>query len=425
MPTHEQFEAALPDTMSGAAAGFPPPSSDLLSRSVVQGVRLRRVRAVRMGAAAVAVAAITAGGALGISQALVVPKGATPAASAATSSRTEPAQPARPTITAEQMVQILVGQMPAGGTVSNTTGRGVDPAMGGDPSASLTYTNATGASSVDIAISRLDPGTPRDQQGQGNCLPIEVRPYDTCTVTMLSDRAQLTTVKSFTYPSSNTGQRRWYVVYTTVDGVQVDVEEFGGGGEKTPGSSATPILSASQLASIARSPAWNVAIAALPPRAASTPFMQSVSVPSGTRMTTLLTSMLPRNGHVSNIDAGTGLVELEYDDGHGRTMVEVDDQTRMTDSLKDHMNCQDPASYCTAFKLADGTQVQVTKTGSEKGGSAVVWLVDTLHPDGQRGVVRDVNSDAESAPPTRPLPALTLAQLQAIALDGRWFQAPS
>jgi hypothetical protein len=183
----------------------------------------------------------------------------------------------------------------------------------------------------------------------------------------------------------------------------------------------------SQLAAIAQSPAWATVIAAIPPRPSASSNPNSLDLtaasPSGPQMTHLLTSMLPSGGRLSDVNASAGLVQLEYDDGHGRTMVEVDVQQKMGDALQGHLNCSDPARYCKAVKLADGTEVQITENGSEKGGSAVVWLVDTLRPDGRRVVVREINSYAESAPPTRPLPALTLAQLQIIALDGRWWTA--
>jgi hypothetical protein len=236
----------------------------------------------------------------------------------------------------------------------------------------------------------------------------------------------LNTTKSFTYPSSDTGQKRWYVVLTTADGVQLTVQEFGGGGEKASSGGADPLLSLARLTSIVRSPAWNKAISALPAQAA-TPFSPSATTTrkhvSAARMTGVLTSHLPGGGAVSDLNAGDGMAQLVYDDGHGRNMVEADAQYDMTALLTGHMDCAGVPGRCEATTLSDGTRVKKVQGPSEKGGAAQVWLVDTLHPDGRRVVVREVNSYAESAPVTRPRPALSMERLLDIALDARFFTA--
>jgi hypothetical protein len=140
-------------------------------------------------------------------------------------------------------------------------------------------------------------------------------------------------------------------------------------------------------------------------------------------MTAVLTSHLPRGGAVSDLNAGDGMVQLVYDDSHGKNMVEADAQYDMTDLLTGHMDCAGVSGHCEATTLADGTRVKKVQGPSEKGGAAQVWLVDTLHPDGRRVVVQEVNSYAESAPVTRPRPALSMERLLDIALDARFFTA--
>ncbi|MFF3916621.1 hypothetical protein ACFYZB_24660 [Streptomyces sp. NPDC001852] len=425
-PTEDRDER-LTRAMSRAAAQFPPHSADLVRRSIARGRRMRLVRATQVATATAAFALVAAGGTLTLTDTLRGPGGAGAPEQLRPGARGhstgQPSSP-RPSVSGEEMVRTLTSLLPPGGTVSAASGRGSrsdGPVVW--PAARLTYSTAHGSSGVDIDIARLDPGVPADQQGQGGCLPVEVRPYDKCTTQKLPRGAVLNTTKSFTYPSSDTGQKRWYVVLTTSDGVQLTVQEYGGGGEKGSSGGADPLLSMAQLASVVRSPAWDKAIAALPARheaPSASPSAGRKQVP-GARMTSVLKSHLPHTGTVSDLNASDGLVQLVYDDGHGKNMVEADAQYDMTADLAGNMGCAGVSGDCEALTLADGTEVKKVKEPSEKGGPAVVWLVDTLRPDGRRVAVREVNSYAESAPVTRPQPALTMDRLLTIALDNRFF----
>jgi hypothetical protein len=252
---------------------------------------------------------------------------------------------------------------------------------------------------------------------------VEVRPYDECTTERLPDGSVLDTTRSFTYPSSDSGQKRWYVVLTTADGAQLTVNEFGGGGEKGSSGGADPLLSTGRLTSIVRSPAWTRAIAALPApeqARAGRPSTGEKHVP-GTRLTQVVKSYLPRGGSTSDLNADDALVQLVYDDGRGKSMLEVDVQYQRTALLAGHMGCAGIDGECHATTLADGTRVKRVKVRSEKGGSAVVWLVDTLYPDGRRATAREINSYAEAGPVTRPQPALSMDRLLSIVRDQRLF----
>jgi hypothetical protein len=141
---------------------------------------------------------------------------------------------------------------------------------------------------------------------------------------------------------------------------------------------------------------------------------------SGRQMLRVLKSVLPRGAKISDEQSQEGYAALVWDDGHGKSMIGVNAQDDMGDVLDGHMGCDGEYIQCQALTLADGTQVKRAKRASEKGGSAVVWLVDTLHPDGRRVIVQEVNSYAEGGPVTRPQPPLTLDRLQTIALDSRW-----
>lgn len=422
----DRFEEQLPAALGVAADEFPLPGPDLVRRATARGRRLRRIRIAQVGATAVALTVVAVTGTVIGTGALGGGSNGTPqAVGPATQphSTTGPAtRPVGSAVSDQDMIDTLKSLLPPGGTVSEASGRGTDSGDG-TLSAQLTYRLGHGTSGIDISLSRLIPNIPRDQQGDGGCVPVEIHPYDVCTTGTLLDGSTLSTTKSFTYPNSNHGQRRWTAALTTKAGAQLFVEEFGGGGEKSSTSSAKPVLTTTQLDAIVTSPAWAKAIGSIPVPEPTPPSDENGG-PSGAQMTAAITALLPKGGVLTDWDASTGLVEVVYNDGHGRNMIQVDAQENMGALLADHMGCADAHGYCEATTLADGTKVKVTKQPSEKGGSAVAWQVDTLHPDGRRVSVMEFNSYAQAGPVTRPRPALSLAQLQAIALSPKWIKQP-
>ncbi|TQJ57756.1 hypothetical protein [Streptomyces sp. SLBN-115] len=154
--------------------------------------------------------------------------------------------------------------------------------------------------------------------------------------------------------------------------------------------------------------------------APSTALSDSGAPLSGRQMVRVLKSLLPKGAKISDEQSQEGYTALVWDDGRGKSMIGVNAQHDMGDVMDGLMGCEGEYIACQALTLADGTQVKRAKRASEKGGSAVVWLVDTLHPDGRRVIVQEVNSYAEGGPVTRPKPPLTLDRLQTIALDSRW-----
>ncbi|MEU1496395.1 hypothetical protein [Streptomyces sp. NPDC005732] len=427
MSLDEDLEARL-RAMGNDPDEFPPHSADLVRRSIARGRRMRLVRAVQVAAATAVFGLIGAGGVLMATDAFGGPGGdggparTRPGAPAPSTERPPPRKPA--SVSGEEMTRTLKSLLPPGGTVSALSGRGSrsnGPLV--SPTARLTYATAHGSAVMDLSVTRLEPDIPIGQQvGQAGCLPVEVRPYDKCTTEKLPDGAVLDTTRSFNHPNSDTGQRRWYVVLTTPDGVQLTLQQLGGG-ERTSAGVADPPLSLAQLTSIVRSPAWARAIAAAPvPRGApSTGAPAGTKRVSGARMTWVLKAHLPRGGTVSDLNSGDGLVQLVHDDGHGKSMVEVDAQYERTVLLAGHMDCAGVSGECEATTLPDGTKVKKVRGPSEKGGSTVVWMVDTLRPDGRRVVAQEVNSYAPAGPVTRPRPALSMDELLALALDERFF----
>ncbi|MEV5344082.1 hypothetical protein [Streptomyces achromogenes] len=417
----EDFETGLARALRRTAGEFPPPAPDLVRRSVGRGRRKRLFAAVRTTAAAAAVVA-AGGGLLAVGPLGGHGDGTPERLRTGTQARVtgQPSSPKPAPPSGAEMIRTLTALLPPGGTVSAATGRDTQAGPGIVwPMAQLTYTTARGSTALDVTLTRPAPGIPAGQESQGGCLPVQVRPYDRCATEKLPGGAVLTTVQSFTYPNRDTGQKRWYAVLTTADGAEVTVQEFAGGGEKEASGPADPLLSLAELSAIVRSPRWESALAALPtpPRAPGT---GREGVP-GDRMTRVLKSHLPRGGTVSDVNAGDGLVQLVHDDGHGRTMVEADAQYDMADALAGHMGCAGVAGDCRSETLGDGTRVKTVRGQSEKGGSAQVWQVDVLYPDGRRVVAREVNSYAEAGPVTRPRPALSLELLRGIALDKAFF----
>jgi hypothetical protein len=154
--------------------------------------------------------------------------------------------------------------------------------------------------------------------------------------------------------------------------------------------------------------------------APSTALSDSGTSLSGRHMIRVLKSVLPKGGKISDEQSQDGYAAVVWDDGRGKSMIGVNAQNDMGDVLAGRMGCEGEYIECQALTLADGTLVKRAKRASEKGGSSVVWLVDTLHPDGRRVIIQEVNSYVEGGPVTRPQPPLALNRLQTIALDSRW-----
>jgi hypothetical protein len=143
----------------------------------------------------------------------------------------------------------------------------------------------------------------------------------------------------------------------------------------------------------------------------------SSSTGAAVSVTSTLRTLVPKGLAVSEAgDPGdTGFGYLVVDDGKGKTLVQVNVQADMAD-VEGELFGSD------AEVLADGTKVATHQGPGEKGGTGVVmWTVDTMRPDGSRVVISAFNSGAQDTPATRATPALTMAQLRAIALDTTWL----
>ncbi|MEU0098964.1 hypothetical protein [Streptomyces sp. NPDC006267] len=132
-------------------------------------------------------------------------------------------------------------------------------------------------------------------------------------------------------------------------------------------------------------------------------------------MPTFLRLLPERLPVVEKTDSGGEFASVVVDDGEGRSLVQINVQPGMRDTVGD--------LYGEATTLPDGTLLATSKTPGEKGGAGVLWWsADTMRPDGMRVVVSAFNSGAQSTPATRPEPALTMDQLTALATSPEWLK---
>jgi hypothetical protein len=165
---------------------------------------------------------------------------------------------------------------------------------------------------------------------------------------------------------------------------------------------------------------WRTAadLVAMNPASEGTEPSPAPGVPGGSA-SKALASLLPKGVRI--VSRGVDDGEFGYvvvDDGKGASLVQINVQPDMSNVRNDLFK---PGHYTT---LADGTEVTWRKQPGEKGIPGIVWwTVDTMRPDGSRVVVSAFNSGTEHTSATRATPALTMAQLQAIALSKKWFSA--
>lgn len=135
-----------------------------------------------------------------------------------------------------------------------------------------------------------------------------------------------------------------------------------------------------------------------------------------TRLMPTFLGLLPEGLSVGGkTDTGGEFASVVVDDGEGRSLVQINVQRDMRGAAGD--------LYGEATTLPDGTLLATSKKSGEKGGSGVVWWsADTMRPDGLRVVVSAFNSGEQSAPATRPEPALTMDQLTALATSPEWLK---
>ena len=170
------------------------------------------------------------------------------------------------------------------------------------------------------------------------------------------------------------------------------------------------------------------------PSPSPTPSIHAEKMIPPAEMLAILKSLLPPGDTTSEDVSQPGFGSVVLKDTKGRSTVEVNVQPNFDRSPKPgsppaagYYSCATRSmaagTTCTAVTLPDGTLVLTTDGPNDEPGNphATERVVDTLSPNGLRVCVEEWNAvDVKRGTVTRPTPTLTLAQLQAIALNPAW-----
>ncbi|MEV7419302.1 hypothetical protein [Streptomyces sp. NPDC089919] len=312
-------------------------------------------------------------------------------------------------VSGEQMVATLKSLLPSG-QWSETRGVGTRDVAA---SASGVFDDGHGPAAVGISLSRFDPKG-RTARGMTECPSKVYVPHDACSTQKLPGGGRLMVFQGYEYPDKREDTKSWRATLTTPEGYLIDASEYNAPAEKGAQTSRTnPPLGPEQLKALVSSPRWRPALADLP-----APQPENVDPGGGVgNIEGRFLSLLPKGLTVveKGGDDGGGATFAVVDDGKGRTLVQINVQPRMGDVAGDLFTGDNVST------LPDGTKVKWEQKPGEKGGTGVVWwTVDTIRPDGLRVVVSAFNSGSQSSAATREAPALSIAQLRAIALSPTW-----
>ncbi|MGW8356027.1 hypothetical protein [Streptomyces wedmorensis] len=421
-PQHGAFEEELGAVLRRAGDGF---SADDRRELVAGGLKRGRRRLVRRRLAvtggALALAAVGIGGVYGGS--LVGPGAGTtntsvatapkPGNATGTASATDPKKTPDAQIPLKDIADVLKANTPAGQWTFDGLD-GVGHAVAG------VYDDGNGKAAVSVGLYRAGR-TAESGVGQVTCPDKALVAYDRCADGRMSNGDRIMAIEGYEYPDKRDGIKNWRVVRLTKDGFLIDASEYNAPAEKSDAlSRENPPFSLTQLKDLVTADAWAPLTAQLPqlpkPGKGET---KPPAVPSAAAVQATLRSLLPQGVTVTSHGGGDGHGYVVVDDGKGESLVGVDVQPKAGKAVAELF------SGAGVVTLPDGTTVKSTQQPGEKGGAGVVWWsVDTLTPDGFRVAVSAFNSGAQHEAATRAEPALTMAQLKALALSPKWQKLP-
>ncbi|MFJ8541524.1 hypothetical protein ACIRFH_05765 [Streptomyces sp. NPDC093586] len=418
----DPFEDRLSSALRDAGDSFDADRAALAAGGRARGrrARLRRRAGVLGGAAGIAL--------VGVGGALLLPgggastgaRGATPAAPAAPPSATAASPAPAPSFSGGDLIEALKELLPEG-EVSGEQAQGTDPGL--PPYARVVFDDSRGAAAVGISLGRVEPGS-GSVRDLTTCPDKALVAYDACTTSRLADGSVLMVYQGYEYPDRRVDTKWWSAELVTAEGQHVSVNEWNAPAEKDAAvTRPQPPLSPAELRKIATADVWRRAVDAIPadPKAAKAKAKASASSTSslmpeasGPAIGKTLVSLLPDGVDVvSRGEQETGYAYLVLDDGKGRSLVQINVQPDMRDAAGQ--------LYGDAEPRPDGTLVATSQGPGEKGGAGVVmWTVDTMRRDGLRVVVSAFNTGAQHEDATRDAPALTMEQLEEIALSPTW-----
>jgi hypothetical protein len=413
-PFEDRLSAALRDT----GDSFDADRTALAAGGQTRGrrARLRRRAGVLGGAAGIAL--------VGVGGALLLPGGGDAAeprqASVAAPPSATTASPA-PTasFSGDDLLQALKELLPEG-QVSEEQAQGPGPGL--PPYAHVVFDDGEGAAAVGISLDRVEPGS-RDVRERTTCPDRTIVAYDDCTTSRLADGSVLMIYQGYEYPDRRVDTKWWSAELVTPRGQHVSVSEWNAPAEKDAAiTRPQPPLSPTELQKVVTADVWRRVVDAIPedPKAGAKAKASESAAPSrmpeasGTAIGKTLVSLLPDGVDVvSRGEQETGYAYLVLDDGEGISLVQINVQPDMRD-VADQL-------YGNAETRPDGTLLATSQGPGEKGGSGVVmWTADAMRPGGLRVVVSAFNTGAQHEDATRDAPALTMEQLEKIALSPEW-----
>ncbi|MER5862053.1 hypothetical protein [Kitasatospora sp. NPDC002040] len=285
--------------------------------------------------------------------------------------------------------------------------RGPGPAASGGVGLSARFDDGTGIGEVSVTVKRKARQATA-QADELTCPDPKLAPYDSCRTSTLSDGSVLLVLRTPIYGAGRAGLTQAVVVLSRKDGRLITVKASNAGVDKTqPLTRTTPPLTPDQLTAAASSAVWDPVVAALPALVDGPP---SRSEFPGGQIVATATSLLPAG--LTPADANTsgyGYANFTVTDGKGPALVEI--------SLSDNRREPNSGPQADWESLPDGTQFyeSTMDVGVQR------WSIEVRRPDGLWVTVMTYDSDRlKQDRPNRPGPALTTAQLRAIALSPAW-----
>ncbi|MFI6054848.1 hypothetical protein ACIBCO_32765 [Streptomyces violascens] len=409
------FEDRLGEAMRHTGGSFElGDRRDLVESGLIRGRRqLARRRTAAVTGSVLALATMGLGGAYAAG--LVGGEGSSVAAPPT------PTRQADGAMSGEKMVALLKSLLPPG-TVTKERGSGPgDPVAAGKPgasaaaSASGVFDDGNGPGLVALGVSRVDPAAGSSGE-QVACPDKALVDYDSCQTEQRPDGSRYMLLQGYENPTRSDLTKAWRAVLLTPKGALIDASEWNAPTEKgSRVSRETPPLTAGQLKALVVSPKWlPVADALRVPEKPEKADRPVGGEPSSAAVQNQLIALLPAGKGLKVAEKGgqDGYAFVVVDDGRGKSLVQINVQSGMTDV----------APEGTTSKLPDGTVIGLAKKPGEKGGAGVaMWTADTVRPDGFRVVISAFNTGDQNEAATRAEPALTLDELRTIALDPRWL----
>lgn len=422
----DPFEDDLSHAIRGAADSFSTDNRALVDGGAARGrvMRLRRRAAVAGGVATltlVAVGGLMAGGLSGsvghhVDDQPAAKNGPGPVLLGS-----------RERVTAQRMITLLKSALPPG-TTTGEQGRGSGVKGAGDlvgaPYAALVFDDGHGPGLVSVSLNHAPSGQGADSGTR--CPDHAHTQFDTCDRSVLADGSVLVLLKGYEYPDRRVDTKNWRATLTTRDGHVIDAMEWNSTAEKgAPDSRPDPPLTAAQLTALVNVSLWKPVFDALGPvKAPAGPAPGASTAPAttavghtvpGPAISAVLRGLIPAGMRRGDADDSEGFAQLTVDDGHGRTLIEVN---------VEHWAPEAPdtlAFFSGAETLADGTRLLVSQGPAEKGGSGTVhWTAQILRPNGRRIVLAELNASGYQQPATRSAPVFTIDRLRAMVLSPDW-----